>query len=668
MKVRPEITVLLLALQLGAPAHAQRPSAPPTSQQKDAARPPGSEQRGVIPKDARPTPQNPAAPPGSQTTSPQSPPGVESPQSPPGVESPQSPPGAESPQSPPGVDLSQSDPEQVLRGSPLMSDRPLPPPPLPSLKRLGVGPGNALELSLYDAVRLALENNTDIEVARDNVRLSETTLRSLQGVYDPIISISPQLNRSLTPSTSSLAGAGASGVVADTDFTLTPSLTKRFQTGGGNYQFFFNNLRRTTDSTVNILRPFYSSSLGVTFTQPLWRDRAIDQSRRDIRVQRKRLSQSDADFRLQTINVIAQVQQAYWELIFALRDQQNQLDNLTLAREQLQIIEARIKNGLSAPLERAEAETQIATNETTLLAATNYVTVTENNLKQIMLRNPRAPEWGRQIAPTDQPTVEAVPISLPDLLDEARANRPELHRLDLQQDINHLDVQFYKNQTRPRVDVAAAVSTLGLAGTVQEVPIISGDPSSNASAFLLDQVNQLRAAGGLPPVAPSLNRTVAPGLVGGYGRMLRNLGSLKTYDVVVGVTIQFPLHNRTAKANLAAAKIESEQTGAARESQEQAIESDVRNAAQTVETTRQQVQSARAARQSAEVQLAGEQKLYQTGLSTTYLVFQRQNQLVTARTVEVRAETDYTKAVANLQRATSTTLTANHVTVAAPQP
>src|ERR1044072_8587190 len=250
-------------------------------------------------------------------------------------------------QVPPGVDPSPPDPQQVLRSSPLISDRPQPPPSLPNLRRLGVGPGNALELSLYDAVRLALENNADIEVARDNVRLNETTLRSLQGVYDPIISISPQLNRSLTPSTSSLAGAGASGVVGDTDFSLTPSLTKRFQTGGGNYQFFFNNLRRTTDSSVNILRPFYSSSLGVTFTQPLWRDRAVDQSRRDIRVQRKRLSQSDADFRLRTINVIAQVQQAYWELIFALRDQQNQLDNLMLAREQLQIIEARIKNGLS---------------------------------------------------------------------------------------------------------------------------------------------------------------------------------------------------------------------------------------------------------------------------------------------------------------------------------
>jgi HAE1 family hydrophobic/amphiphilic exporter-1 len=595
----------------------------------------------VIPEDARDAAQSPAVPPGTQTTS---------------------------PQLPEQSDPARSDPEQVLRSSPLMVDRPQPLPPLPNLSRLGVSRDNALELSLYDAVRLALENNSDIEVARDNVRINETALNSLQGVYDPIISISPQLNRSLTPSTSSLAGAGASGVVADTDFTLTPSLTKRFQTGGGNYQFFFNNLKRTTDSSVNILRPFYSSSLGVTFTQPLLRDRAIDQSRRDIRVQRKRLSQSDADFRLQTIAVISQVQQAYWELIFALRDQQNQLDNLRLAREQLQYIEARIKNGLSAPLERAEAETQIATNETSLLAATNYVTVSENNLKQIMLRNPRAPEWNRQIAPIEQPSVDATPISLPDLLSEARSNRPELHRIDLQQDINRLDVQFYRNQTRPRVDLDAAVSTLGLAGTVQEVPIISGDPTSNASAFLLDQINQLRAAQGSPPVAPSLNRTVAPGLVGGYGRMLRNLGSLKTYDIVVGVTVQFPLHNRTAQANLAGARIESEQTEAARQSQEQAIENDVRNAAQTVETTRQQVKSARAARQSAEVQLAGEQKLYQTGLSTTFLVFQRQNQLVTARTVEVRAETDYTKAVANLQRATSTTLTANHVTLAGSQP
>jgi HAE1 family hydrophobic/amphiphilic exporter-1 len=99
---------------------------------------------------------------------------------------------------------------------------------------------------------------------------------------------------------------------------------------------------------------------------------------------------------------------------------------------------------------------------------------------------------------------------------------------------------------------------------------------------------------------------------------------------------------------------------------EQTIEVDVRNAAQAVEITRRQILAARAARESAEIQLAGEQKRYRTGLSTTFLVLQFQNQLINARTAEIRAEANYNQAIANLQRATATTLRANNVIVKPP--
>jgi len=102
-----------------------------------------------------------------------------------------------------------------------------------------------------------------------------------------------------------------------------PSVTRRFSTGGGQYQFFFDSQRLTSDSGVTQLSPFYSATVGMTFTQPLLRDRSIDLARHDIRVQRKRLTQSDIDFRLNAIALITQVQQDYWELVFALRDQQN---------------------------------------------------------------------------------------------------------------------------------------------------------------------------------------------------------------------------------------------------------------------------------------------------------------------------------------------------------
>ena len=128
----------------------------------------------------------------------------------------------------------------------------------------------------------------------------------------------------------------------------------------------------------------------------------------------------------------------------------------------------------------------------------------------------------------------------------------------------------------------------------------------------------------------------------------------------------FPFKNKTAEANLAGARIQKEQLQASMRSQEQLIEVDVRNSAQAVESARQRVLSAREARTNAEMQLEGEQRLYQVGRSTTFLLFQRENALANARASELRAETDYNKALADLQRATSTTLRANNVVVDTP--
>jgi HAE1 family hydrophobic/amphiphilic exporter-1 len=159
---------------------------------------------------------------------------------------------------------------------------------------------------------------------------------------------------------------------------------------------------------------------------------------------------------------------------------------------------------------------------------------------------------------------------------------------------------------------------------------------------------------------------VPTSLIGGYGRDLSNLFKFNTRNVVAGVAIQIPLRNRTAEANLAGARIQRTQLEATTRSQEQVIEVEVRNAAQSVETARRRVLAARSARENAELQLTGEQRLYQVGRSTTFLLFQRENQLANARNLELRAETDYNKALADLQRATSTTLRANNVIVESP--
>ena len=659
----------------GVTAFAQVPTPTPLPQQREATRPPGSET------------QNPNTPPGTQPVAPTAPPGIQQPPptTAPGVPNapatqPTPPVSATPTETSPAVTTPTPDANQIQEPItpvfPQVEQRPL--PPMPNLTRLGVTSDNTLTLSLNDAVRKALQNNNDIEVARDDVRFAETQLRSLEGFYDPIFSLTPQIDKRVTPVQNIFAGAGTSGQVSNTVYTLSPSVFKPFSTGGGNYEFSFSNNKTVTSATNSTLNPFYSSNLALTFTQPLLRNRSIDNQRRQIRIQKKRLEQSDADFRLRTIDVISRVQQAYWELVFALRDQQNQLENLNLSRENLRNVEAQISVGAKAPLERAEVQTELANRESALLVAVQNVSIAENNLKQLILKDPQNPEWSAQLTPTDKPAFDTTPVDLSLALKEARDNRPELRRLGLQNEINDIDLKFFKNQTRPQVDLVGTVATTGLAGTAAAtttpgtlVPLISGDPTLVANSFLLSQIQDIQRRAVFPVATVPLVATpdLAPSdLVGGYGKTLSNLFSLNTYNVTVGVAIQIPLRNRTAKANFAGAQIQKEQLAASTRSQEQIIEVDVRNSAQAVETARRRVLSAREARANAELQLEGEQRLYQVGRSTTFLLFQRQNALTNARNAELRAETDYNKALADLQRATSSTLRSNNVVVETPVP
>jgi HAE1 family hydrophobic/amphiphilic exporter-1 len=600
-----------------------------------------------------PTPVNPATlPPGQQTTPPTAPPGttVVTPTARPTPITP----AFQEPNFPPV--------------------QPMPVPPLPDLSRVGVQASNVVPLSLNDAIRKALQNNNDIEVSRDDVRFAEQQLKSLYGVYEPIFAITPQYIHNITPQQSSLGGSAGTGKTTSTIFNWNPSVTKTFETGGGTYTVTFANSKTNTNNSFSLINPFYSSNLSFQIDQPLLRNRSIDASRHAIRVQKKHLEQTDSDFRQRTIAIISQVQAAYWNLVFALRNQQNQLDSLEVSRQNMRNIEAEISAGAKAPLDRAQVQTDIATREANLFIAAQEVSTAENNLKQLMLREPQAPEWSAQLTPTDSPAFDLSPVNLTAALDDAHKNRPELRRLNLQKEISDVDIQYIKNQNLPQVDIQSTFATTGLAGTDlglpagTQVPIIGGNPNTTANAFLLNQVQGIQRQLGIPipPVPTTASAGAPPSLIGGYGKDLANLFGFSTRNVTIGVAISFPFHNRTAEANLAGARIQREQLEASYRSQDQGIEMDVRNAAQAVDTAQKRVVASRAARESAEQQLAGEQKLYDVGRSTTFLLLQRQQELTAARTTELQAQTDYNKALADLQRATGSTLRANNVTVTNP--
>ena len=538
-----------------------------------------------------------------------------------------------------------------------------------AMTRIGVQTASPLPLSLSEAIRRALENNNDIEISRTNVRIGETNIRSQLGIFDPVFNFNPNYTRN--------SNTGSS---ATNDFRANSNMTKFIRPGGGNYQVFFNNQRtenafaqsQVTSGTANTSgsSAIYSSGLGVSYTQPLSRNFKIDSRRQQLTIAKKRLEQNDSDFRLQATRTITAVQQAYWDLVFSLRNQQNVLANVNLAKENLRLIEAKIAAGAAAPLERASIETELANREGDLLTATQQVSVAENSLKQLILKDTSAAEWSQTLVPTDKPVFSLDATSLDSAMKDATDNRFELKRLKLQNEINDVNIRYFRNQTRPQIDLNTTFSLDGLSRGGKNAASTTQLYTSIGDLRFLNAINQIR---GLPAINlplvlnDTINIPAAPAFFyGGFGRSLQNMFRSDAPNFSMGLTVSFPLRNRTAKANLDSAKITGEQIAAQTRVQEQTVVVEVRNAVQAVETARQRVLTARRARESAEIQLDGERKLYDAGRSTSFLLFQRENALANARNAEIRSETDYNKALADLQRVTATSFRANNIVLASP--
>ena len=537
-----------------------------------------------------------------------------------------------------------------------------------NLNRIGIQTAQPVSMTLNEAIRKALENNNNIEVSRNDVRIQEEQLRALTGAYDTVLRLTPNYTRN-----------SSTGSSASNDLRLDVGVDRLLKRGGGSFSTFFNNSQtgnnsrgntnfNTTSSLGTSSSTTYFSNLGVNFTQPLFRNFRVDNTRRQIKIQRKRLQQSDADFRRQTIEIIAQVQRAYWDLVFALRNQQNQLANVNLARENLRQIEVKINVGTAAPLARAEVETELANREGELLTATQQVSTTENTLKTLVLRDATSPEWTQAYVPTDTPVYSDEPIIVEDAIKDAFDNRPELQRLRLQRETNAIDIDYFRNQIKPRIDLVSSFSLGGLSlGNQNTVGGTVPQYTGNEDVLRQNLNFLLQNAGRAIIPNPNVNFSGVPAYYnGGNFQAFRNLFRTDAPTYSVGISFEFPFRNRTAKANLAGARILEQQTEASTRVQEQTVIAEVRNAVQGVETARQRVLTARRARANAEIQLEGERKLFEVGRSTTFLLFQRENTLTNARNSEIRAETDYNKSLSDLQRASSTTFRINNIEVDSP--
>jgi hydrophobic/amphiphilic exporter-1 (mainly G- bacteria), HAE1 family len=517
----------------------------------------------------------------------------------------------------------------------------------PNFSRTGVNLSEPLSLSLQDAIKLALENNNDLRVAETEVKIAEFNLKAARGAFDPALVGESYYERAVTPTASTLQG-GAGGKLKENTFSNVFALSGKAPKFGGEYRVEFSNSRVSSNSLFNDLNPQFPSRLSFSFTQPLWRGLRTDDTRRRIEVAKKNVSLSDAQFRERTINTISQVEAAYWEMVFALRNLQIQQDALKEAKAQLESNKRQVEQGVLAPIDIAQAETQVANIEQNLYAAQESVTNRENALKTLLLPSRESANWSRPVIPTSPVEIEIPRIALPNAIEAALKNRPELAQLETNKEINQINTRYLRDRTKPQIDLVASYTTQGLAGSVA---------TNNAAGALFnnqdlrDRVNQLSALNNLPPLedVPTGIGGVPENLQGGNGTSLNNLFRQDYPTYRVGVRIEIPVGNRAAKAELGSSLAEGTKLDYQRKQQEQTIEAEVRNAVEAVRTAEARLKSATFARESAQKQFESERRQLTAGTSTVFLVLERQTRLLEAQGRELQAQTDLNKAISNLQ-------------------
>ncbi len=539
---------------------------------------------------------------------------------------------------------------------PIAPDFSAPQRPLPPGDRVGVDPAKALSLTIDQAIEMALKNNNDIEASRKDVRIAEFNLKAARGIYDPILAAEGYYESRTTPTASAIGGA-PDGKLTQNQFFGSAGVNGFTPNYGGSYTAGFNSARTNTSNLNALLNPQYPTNLTFEYVQPLFRNFRIDQNRRNIQIASKNVSLSDWQFRQRAIEVVAAVEQAYWDLAFGLRNLQVKLDAVRQARTQLESSKRLVDKGVSPPIDIVSGTAQITSLEQEVYLAQEAVTRAENTLKTLVLMDRTDEGWERPMTPISPLVLETPKIGIEVAVAEAIKNRPEIRQLITNREINDIDRRFFRDQTKPQIDLVGSYTAAGLAG-------VATPPRTTTPSALTTRVNELSTIAGLPPLPTTTTTTTVPeNLVGNY---LNSLGNLIAQDFPayrVGVRISLPWNNSVAKANLARTITEGERLSNVRAQAEQLIEAEVRNALQAVRSSEARVASALAARQAAEQVYASEERLFRAGTSTFFMVLQRQNELIAARGRELQAQTDLNKAISEFHRATGTTLTANSVTV-----
>jgi outer membrane protein TolC len=541
-----------------------------------------------------------------------------------------------------------------------------------------------LELTLQDAVELALENSMDIAVQRYNPWFADTDILATEagaqpiGIagaevrqsfanipflnYDPLFISQISYDDRNTPINNPfIAGTGiaarAASLISHTA-TYNNSVTKGFSTGT-TATLAWNNMRSSSGSAFNFFNPDVSSALVVTLQQQLLNGFGRFANRRNIMIAKNNRKLADYVFAQQAITTVTSTITAYWELVYARANVEVQQQAVSVSQRLYGDNKKQLEIGTMAPLDVTRAESELATNQQNLIIAQTVKLQDEQILKNAISKDPLTPALiNVEIIPTDKPTppesTEA--RSFEEAIKEAFQKRPEL----LEQEINitnaGIDVRATGIALRPIATLFAQYTSQGLAG----VSPTTGTPTTVAGSAIVDANGNPIPGFFQPLVSTPVTGRSEQGFTTAQSQIFHN----QFPDYLVGVNVQIPIRNRAAQATNQWSMLRMRQIEAQMQQLKNAAVVDVRNTYIALEQGRVQVATASEARKLQQQTFDAEQKKYQLGASTVYQVILTQRDLILAQGAELRALANLLEAKSQYERAVGRTLDVNRVTIA----
>jgi len=515
-------------------------------------------------------------------------------------------------------------PSEVATPGPLTQDR------LPALIRNGQIP-----LSVADLVNLTLENNLDINVNRLNPLASEYAIRTNYRPFEPTLAIDANFTSDASRSRTRLTGVDSVSQFVD-NFNI--SYFQTLQTGTDVAVEFALN-RTSTNDTFSTFNPAWFSRMRYSFTQHLLNGFGRSVNTRGIRVAQNNKTISEVQFERMVIDLVAQAEKSYWDLVFAAADIKIKQDSLALAEKTLSDNERQVEVGTLARIDLVQSRSQVATRREDLIVSNFTQTQIQDQIKKVFSREPDPGLVLAMITPTQDANVPTATDLLPvaDAIRVALENRPELRQAVLELRNSDIEIQYAKNQLLPILDVNANFTHSGVGGT---------ETIRDTSQGLFGQA------------APIIS-IVRGGATDSFGDLLK----MNNRGYTFGFNLQIPLGNRSQQAEYARISVQKKTNEENIKALEQQIALEVRNAITAVEMNKARIEAASASRALAREQYEAEQRRFELGASTVRFVLEEQRNLEQMQTNENAALVNYRKALVDYDRSLGMTLKKNNISI-----